>query len=109
MIHTEDKKKCGLTFKFSLDVPFSLSIKEADAERFKQNVGNNNNDVSKILRDILFKEMKITSKRELDIFLAPATDTARNLIYTKIGASRTNSFSKTFEKVILKFNRKYRK
>jgi hypothetical protein len=105
IIHREDKKKCGLTFKFSLDVPFSISLKEGDAEKFKFNVANSNDDVSKVLRDILFKKMGLNSKRELDIFLAKATDLSRELIYDKIGVNRLVSFSEIFEKEVLEFNK----
>lgn len=104
--HLEDKKKCGLTFKIVIDVPFSVSIKEADAEKFKFNVGQKNKDVSSVLRDILFKETDIKNKRDLDIFFAEATDLARDLIYKKLGVSRTLPFSSIFEKAAIKFNKK---
>ena len=109
VLHSEDKKKCGLTFKFTLDVPFSVSMKEADADKFKFNVGQKNDDVSRVLREILLREVNINSKRDLDIFLAPATDLARELFYKKLGVSRTTPFSVVVEKSVLKFNKRQQK
>lgn len=70
------------------------------AEKFKLKMGNNDDTVSKGLRNMLFKKMGLKDKKEFYTFILEQTEAIRKKIYDKIGVTRKQSFSNIMLKEI---------
>jgi len=102
----EERSRCGLTFKIMLEIPLSIAAPESFSDKFIQFVLNNNDDVSKVLRDLLFEELKITNKKELNLFFEKQIIQARENIYNKLNVRRDNPFSRVLTAKITKLMEK---
>ena len=105
----EEKSKCGLTFKVQIEIPLSVSIPPSIADKFIQAVNNNNEDRSKILRDILFTELDIKNKKDVDDNFEKTIKKGRDDdIYLKLNTTKNNNFATIMKKGIIKYIDKYK-
>lgn len=92
-IKPEDKKKPALTFIIPIDLTFSISLDRISAENFAYLAGNNNDDVSKVLREFVYKRLRIKNKKELENIVFRYIKEIKQEIYNKLGVTRSESFS----------------
>ena len=91
--NSEDKLVPRLSFKIPLDLVFTLSIDYKTAEAFKLKMGNNDDTVSRGLRNMLFKKMVLKDKKEYYDFIIEQLEEIRRKTDTKLGVTRDKSFS----------------
>jgi len=102
----EERSLCSLTFKIPLDVSFSVSAPPSVSDKFILEVANNNDDVSKVLRDFLFKELKISKRKDIDDLMEKPIRQARDIIYERMNANRRKN---PFSQILLNHINKYLK
>lgn len=101
----KERKQPGLSFLLPLDIIFSIATTYDLKERFKYLVSQNNQDISKILREFVFKRLKVNNRKEFEDIFFNEMKAIKLKIYEKMGVSRNKSFSEMMLDDIEKYNK----
>jgi hypothetical protein len=97
------KAKCAITFKFPVEIPFSISTTDKISEDFKYAVGQNALETSAVIRNLLFKELGIKTRKDIDDMMERVINEGREIIYKRLNVNKKMPFSKVAESKMLKY------
>ena len=101
-ISKRDKKLPMINLYLKLKVPFSISAHESLKEKFQTYCSDNNTDMSKKVRDFMYKDMNIKNEEELRKLLSPSIKQATKIILDKMKVEE-RKFSERVNSHIEKF------
>ena len=85
-----------LSFKVPIEITFAIGTTEKLRNQVTADIANLNKDFSIVCRDVLFKDLNLKTKLDVDYYFAEAIKVAKAKIYKDLGICRTKSFGNDY-------------
>lgn len=85
-----------LSFKVPIEITFSIGTTEKQRNKINGDIAQLNKDFTIVCREILFKDLGLKTKLDVDYYFADAIKVAKEKIYKDLGICRQKSFGSDY-------------